>query len=236
MFAGDGPEVDDWLSSCREVLDRYFTLEDPRRLEPAERELYVEALLESGLLLRGFVDRVDVAPGGQVRVVDYKTGRSPGPAWEAKALFQMKFYALVIWRTRGVSPRDAAAGLPRQRRDRCATPPTRPTCSPPSARSRRSGRPSGGPRRAATGAPAPAGCATGVPTRHCARRSTGCPRPCRWSPARARARPGRRRGHRRGSGRAALREEVRPRGARPRARPGCGPRRRSGRRRRSGAP
>jgi putative RecB family exonuclease len=104
MFAGDGPEVDDWLSSCREVLDRYFTLEDPRRLEPAERELYVEALLESGLLLRGFVDRVDVAPGGQVRVVDYKTGRSPGPAWEAKALFQMKFYALVIWRTRGVIP------------------------------------------------------------------------------------------------------------------------------------
>jgi putative RecB family exonuclease len=38
-------------------------------------------------------------------VVDYKTGRSPGEAFEAKALFQMKFYALVIWRTRGVVPR-----------------------------------------------------------------------------------------------------------------------------------
>ena len=56
----------------------YFTLEDPRRLEPAERELYVETLLESGLLLRGYVDRIDVAPDGAIRVVDYKTGRSPG--------------------------------------------------------------------------------------------------------------------------------------------------------------
>src|SRR4029079_11110674 len=36
--------------------------------------------------------------------VDYKTGRSPGEMFEAKALFQMKFYALVLWRTRGVVP------------------------------------------------------------------------------------------------------------------------------------
>ncbi len=104
MFGQEGSDVAAWLTSCREVLDRYFTLEDPRRLEPAERELYVESLLDSRLLLRGFVDRVDVTPDGRVRVVDYKTGRSPGPAYEAKALFQMKFYALVIWRTRGVVP------------------------------------------------------------------------------------------------------------------------------------
>ena len=104
MFGPEGPGVADWLTSCREVLDRYFTLEDPRRLEPAERELYVEAVLPSRLLLRGFVDRIDISPDGLVRVVDYKTGRSPGAGFEAKALFQMKFYALVIWRTRGVVP------------------------------------------------------------------------------------------------------------------------------------
>lgn len=104
MFGGEGPDVASWLTSCREVLTRYFTLEDPRRLEPAERELYVEALLDSKLLLRGFVDRVDIAPDGRIRVVDYKSGRSPGPDFEAKALFQMRFYALVIWRTRGVVP------------------------------------------------------------------------------------------------------------------------------------
>ncbi len=104
MFGGEGPDLATWMTSCRSVLDRYFTLEDPRRLEPADRELYVEALLDSKLLLRGFVDRVDVAPDGRIRVVDYKSGRSPAVGFEAKALFQMKFYALVIWRVRGVVP------------------------------------------------------------------------------------------------------------------------------------
>jgi putative RecB family exonuclease len=104
MFGPEGPEIGAWLTSCRESLAKYFTLEDPTRLEPAERELYVETLLESKLLLRGFIDRLDVAPTGEVRVVDYKTGKAPDEAFEAKALFQMKFYALVLWRTRGTVP------------------------------------------------------------------------------------------------------------------------------------
>ncbi len=108
MFAGagdsEGPAIATWVASCRESLRSYFDLEDPRRLEPTERELYVETLLDSRLLLRGFVDRIDVAPDGAVRVVDYKTGRSPGVGFESRALFQMRFYALVIWRSRGVVP------------------------------------------------------------------------------------------------------------------------------------
>jgi putative RecB family exonuclease len=39
MFGGEGPDLAAWLASCRTVLDRYFDLEDPRRLEPAERDL-----------------------------------------------------------------------------------------------------------------------------------------------------------------------------------------------------
>jgi putative RecB family exonuclease len=93
-----------WYASAESIVDAYFTLEDPRRLEPASREEYVETALDSGLRLRGYIDRVDVAPGGQIRIVDYKTGRAPREAYEASALFQMKFYALVIWRLRGVIP------------------------------------------------------------------------------------------------------------------------------------
>ncbi|WP_299055027.1 PD-(D/E)XK nuclease family protein [uncultured Nocardioides sp.] len=96
--------LDLWLATCERALDTYFTLEDPTRLEPAERELYVETVLESRLLLRGFVDRVDVSPDGLVRIVDYKTGRAPSELFEARALFQLKFYALVLWRTRGQVP------------------------------------------------------------------------------------------------------------------------------------
>ncbi|UDY25192.1 RecB family exonuclease [Nocardioides sp. Kera G14] len=93
-----------WLGESRRALATYFTLEDPTRLEPAERELYVETVLDSKLLLRGFVDRLDIAPGGQIRVVDYKTGRASGEGYEMKAFFQLKIYALALWRTRDVIP------------------------------------------------------------------------------------------------------------------------------------
>jgi putative RecB family exonuclease len=104
LFADDA-EHERWLGQARQMLERYFALEDPQRLEPAQRELYVEAVLDSGLMLRGFIDRLDVAPSGDVRVVDYKTGSAPGRDFEAKALFQMKFYALVLWRLHGTVPR-----------------------------------------------------------------------------------------------------------------------------------
>lgn len=108
LFAeGDAGEAEraEWLAQARRMVERYFTLEDPRRLEPAERELFVETVLDSGLKLRGYIDRVDVAPSGDVRIVDYKTGTAPRADFEARALFQMKFYALVLWRLRGRVPR-----------------------------------------------------------------------------------------------------------------------------------
>lgn len=101
----DADSLSAWLDSARELLAGYFTLEDPTRLEPAERERLVEVVLPGGLRLRGIVDRLDRAPSGDVRICDYKTGRAPGEMFEGKALFQMKFYALVHWRTTGVVPR-----------------------------------------------------------------------------------------------------------------------------------
>jgi putative RecB family exonuclease len=95
---------DGWLASAGDLLTSYFTMEDPSRIEPEALELRVDHALDSGLSLGGIVDRVDVAPDGRIRVVDYKSGRSVGERFEGKALFQMKFYALVIWRTRGVIP------------------------------------------------------------------------------------------------------------------------------------
>ncbi|GGK17554.1 recombinase RecB [Streptomyces camponoticapitis] len=107
LFAGDegGERLTGWLSEAERLVERWFSLEDPTRLEPAERELFVETELESGLRLRGVIDRVDVAPSGEVRIVDYKTGKAPRPEYSEGALFQMKFYALVIWRLKRVVPR-----------------------------------------------------------------------------------------------------------------------------------
>ncbi|MCX2970268.1 MULTISPECIES: RecB family exonuclease [Streptomyces] len=103
--AVDGAELARWLAEAEALVERWFTLEDPTRLEPAERELFVEVRLESGLWLRGIIDRVDVAPTGEIRIVDYKTGKAPRAQFAGEALFQMKFYALVLWRLRGVVPR-----------------------------------------------------------------------------------------------------------------------------------
>ncbi|MFI5531006.1 RecB family exonuclease [Kitasatospora sp. NPDC051853] len=101
----DGTALTRWLGDAEKLIDRWFRLEDPTRLHPVERELYVETVLDSGLLLRGYIDRVDVAPTGEVRLVDYKTGRAPSRDFEGKAMFQMKFYALVVWRWKGVLPK-----------------------------------------------------------------------------------------------------------------------------------
>jgi putative RecB family exonuclease len=101
----EGLTEEDFVAGARGLLGGYFAVEDPRRLEPAEREILVEARLGEDLLLRGIIDRLDVAPGGEMRVVDYKTGGAPREAFEARALFQLKFYALVVWRLRGRVPR-----------------------------------------------------------------------------------------------------------------------------------
>jgi putative RecB family exonuclease len=106
LFAddADGAQLAAWLGSAGELLENYFRLEDPSRLEPAGREELVEVVVD-GLRLRGYIDRLDVSPAGDIRVIDYKTGTTPREAFEAKAMFQLKFYALVLWRTRGVVPR-----------------------------------------------------------------------------------------------------------------------------------
>lgn len=92
------------LAPAEPLLDTYFQLEDPNRLEPHSRELGIAAEIAPGFVIRGFVDRIDEASNGSIRIVDYKTGRAPGPQFEAKAMFQMRFYALTWWRMTGSVP------------------------------------------------------------------------------------------------------------------------------------
>ena len=99
-----GPQL---LDEARALLSGYYRLEDPTRFDPESCEQRVEVELADGTLLRGFVDRIDVAPTGELRVVDYKTGKAPPEARalaEFKAMFQMKFYAVALLRSRGVLP------------------------------------------------------------------------------------------------------------------------------------
>ena len=113
LFAGED-DLGAWLGTARSLLEGYFTLEDPQRLEPARREEHVQVVLPSGLRLRGIVDRVDVAPSGAVRVVDYKTGRAPGEAVRGQGAVpdEVLRAGAVAHDGRGAGP--AAADVPRR--------------------------------------------------------------------------------------------------------------------------
>ncbi|MGW5520264.1 RecB family exonuclease [Nocardia africana] len=93
-----------FLDEVSHLVRGYYHLENPTGFDPESCESLVEVRLADGSPLRGYVDRIDVAPDGRLRVVDYKTGRTPAPDAEQKALFQLKFYALIMYRTRGVAP------------------------------------------------------------------------------------------------------------------------------------
>ena len=101
----DAAQQAELLDEARALLSGYYRLEDPTRFDPQACEQRVEVELADGTLLRGFVDRIDVAPTGELRVVDYKTGKAPPEARalaEFKAMFQLKFYAVALLRSRGV--------------------------------------------------------------------------------------------------------------------------------------
>ena len=54
MVAEAGTDESEWLRGAGDLVEAYFGMEDPTVLEPAARELRVEAQLPSGLVLRGF--------------------------------------------------------------------------------------------------------------------------------------------------------------------------------------
>ena len=80
----------EWMDRATSLLQSYFTLEDPTSFDSTYRELHLEKNFTEEIYLHGYVDRLDIAPTGEVRIVDYKTGKSPKPGWEEKALFQLR--------------------------------------------------------------------------------------------------------------------------------------------------
>lgn len=95
----------EWFDRAQSLLTNYFSLEKPDTFESTYRELHLERTISEEIYLHGYVDRLDIAPTGEVRIVDYKTGKSPKAGWEEKALFQLRVYALLYWKNEGVLPK-----------------------------------------------------------------------------------------------------------------------------------
>jgi putative RecB family exonuclease len=97
----DKEKIESLISEVKFLLANYFQLEDPSKIEPDSTEELIEHILTDEIHLKGYVDRIDVSPQGWIRINDYKTGKSPKQNFESKVLFQLKFYALVIYKKTG---------------------------------------------------------------------------------------------------------------------------------------
>ncbi|MDK7143870.1 RecB family exonuclease [Gleimia europaea] len=91
--------LDKWKEEVRALVRQYFAMENPTRLEPYARERFVRVKITDQIAIHGFIDRIDKAPNGAIRVVDYKTGKSPQKRFEEDMLFQMRFYSLLLRNT-----------------------------------------------------------------------------------------------------------------------------------------
>ncbi len=81
----DEEELARWLAEAEDLVERWFSLEDPTRLEPAERELFVETGWTPGCGCAASSTGSTWRPTGEVRVVDYKTGKAPRAAVRGRA-------------------------------------------------------------------------------------------------------------------------------------------------------
>jgi putative RecB family exonuclease len=91
--------LDVLFEEVKTLIANYYALEDPSKIQPKSTEELIEFDLSDDLRIKGYVDRIDVSPQGWLRINDYKTGKSPKENFSSKAMFQLKFYALVIFKS-----------------------------------------------------------------------------------------------------------------------------------------
>jgi len=85
------------------LVQNYFTMEDPRLIQPEGLELRLEAQMGE-FTLRGIIDRLERTPEGQLIVSDYKTGRSPHESQAQARMNQMMLYAWLCQQQLGQLP------------------------------------------------------------------------------------------------------------------------------------
>ncbi|HZL80678.1 MAG TPA: PD-(D/E)XK nuclease family protein [Demequina sp.] len=103
-LVADAAERSQFFGDARARVSTYFIVENPTRLEPHGREVRLESSLDGGPAIRGVIDRIDRAPDGALRIIDYKSGKAPSSRYGEQADFQMKFYAMLVERTEGTRP------------------------------------------------------------------------------------------------------------------------------------
>lgn len=101
---GLGPEAEaEFAAQAAVLVERYFDLEDPSKVEPVGLELKIEVEVGS-LTLRGIIDRLERDADGGLVVTDYKTGGTPPVFAEQQRLGGVHFYAYLCEQFYGERP------------------------------------------------------------------------------------------------------------------------------------
>ncbi len=98
-----GAAEEAFAAEAAELVERYFALEDPARVEPVGLELQLEVQVGS-LTLRGIIDRLERDERGGLVVTDYKTGGVPAVFAEQQRLGGVHFYAYLCEQVYGERP------------------------------------------------------------------------------------------------------------------------------------
>jgi len=80
------------LGECAAIVDSYFTMEDPNRVNNEGVELRLGVDIE-GTPLFGILDRLDRDEDGNLNIIDYKTGGLPNRNYDSQTFANAELYA-----------------------------------------------------------------------------------------------------------------------------------------------
>jgi putative RecB family exonuclease len=102
-LALDASETAAFIADARELVRRYFELEDPDAVQAVGLEMSLSTDID-GVRVRGIIDRLDELDDGSLVVVDYKTGRAPRNEQSRSRLSGVQMYALLCEAELGKRP------------------------------------------------------------------------------------------------------------------------------------
>jgi putative RecB family exonuclease len=102
-LALDARETAAFIADARELVSRYFELEDPDAVQAVGLEMSLSTDID-GVRVRGIIDRLDELDDGSLVVVDYKTGRAPRNEQSRSRLSGVQMYALLCEAELGKRP------------------------------------------------------------------------------------------------------------------------------------
>lgn len=91
------------LAETQVILERYFTMEDPRTVISEGIEMRVAVTIDDTPLF-GILDRLDRESDGNLAIVDYKTGALPNRNYDSQTFANAELYAALCEQKLGERP------------------------------------------------------------------------------------------------------------------------------------